>query len=108
MEQLETLAANLSHAARTQKPAHIGGGEFSPAECAELAALIRSAIPPNPGACYSARLAGFDIVLTQQSRARFTVRYGAQTVAGLTYAKAAAELGAAIMHAAACESKLEN
>lgn len=41
VEQLETLAENLSHAARTQKPAHIGGGEFSPAECAELAALIR-------------------------------------------------------------------
>lgn len=47
MKELETLAANLAHAARTQKPALIGGGEFSPAECAELARLIREFLSPE-------------------------------------------------------------
>lgn len=47
MSTLETLAANLKNAARTQTPAHIGGGEFSPAECAALAESIGELLQPR-------------------------------------------------------------
>lgn len=39
---------------------------------------------------------------------RFTVHYGLSVKAGLSYAKAAAELGAAIMHLQASNSHLDN
>lgn len=48
------------------------------------------------------------VILTQQGRDRFTVTYGRQVKSGLTYAAAAAELGACIMHRAACEGTLDN
>ena len=48
------------------------------------------------------------IELRQQARDRFSVRYGLQLRESLTYGEAARELGAAIMHAAACDSKLDN
>lgn len=39
---------------------------------------------------------------------KFAVRYGLQLKEGLSYAEAAAELGACIMHALACEGRLDN
>lgn len=48
------------------------------------------------------------IELRQQGRDRFSVRYGMQLKTGLDYNQAAIELGAALMHHAACEGKLDN
>lgn len=48
------------------------------------------------------------IELRQQGRDRFSVRYGLQLRERLTYGEAARELGAAIMHAAACNGLLDN
>ena len=48
------------------------------------------------------------IRLTQTGRDRFTVQSGKQFKRGLTYADAAAEYGRAIMHALACENRLDN
>ena len=47
------------------------------------------------------------IELRQQGRNRFSVRYGLQLRERLSYTEAAQELGACIMHNAACESLLE-
>lgn len=52
--------------------------------------------------------AGFDISLEQRGVDNFTVRYGKQTDAGLTYADAAAKIGQAFMHALACEGRIDN
>lgn len=61
---------------------------------------------PNPfkGAPRGAAL----IELTQRGRDSFAVRYGLQVKTGLDYAAAALELGACIMHAAACDGLLDN
>ena len=59
-------------------------------------------------ACFGVDIGGLPIELTQQGRDRFTVIYWKQIKNNLTYAEAAAELGACIMHAAACEGKLDN
>lgn len=48
------------------------------------------------------------IRLTQTGVDRFSVDYGADQRAGLSYGDAAAKLGQAIMHALACEGKLDN
>jgi hypothetical protein len=48
--------------------------------------------------CFEIECAGFEIRLTQQGVDRFTV----------TYEEAASELGSCLMHAAACEGKLDN
>lgn len=48
------------------------------------------------------------IELRQQGRNRFSVRYGLQLKTGLSYAKAARELGECIMHMQACEGLLDN
>ena len=48
------------------------------------------------------------IELRQQGHDRFSVRYGPQLRIGLTYSDAATELGAAIMHNAACNGELDN
>jgi len=50
----------------------------------------------------------FPVSLIQTGRDRFTVTYGKQVKAGLTYGEAANELGGCIMHALACESKLDS
>jgi hypothetical protein len=57
---------------------------------------------------WKTKRAGFVIALAQAGPDDFTVRYGKQTDAGLTYADAAAKLGQALMHALACEGKLDN
>jgi hypothetical protein len=46
------------------------------------------------------------IELRQRGRDSFSIRYGLQLKTGLDYAAAAAELGAHIMHAAACDGLL--
>ena len=48
------------------------------------------------------------IELHQQGRDRFSVRYGLQLKTGLSYAAAASELGACIMHDLACDGLLDN
>lgn len=52
--------------------------------------------------------AGFDITLDQRGPDNFTVHYGQQHDANLDYAQAAAKLGQAIMHAWACEGRIDN
>jgi hypothetical protein len=46
--------------------------------------------------------------LIQNGVDNFTVTYGQQTKKRLSYAQAALEYGACIMHALACEGKLDN
>ncbi len=58
--------------------------------------------------CFTTNIAGYDITLNQRGRDSFGVRYGKQYKAGLNYSDAATELGSCIMHALACESKLDN
>lgn len=53
-------------------------------------------------------LESLTVTLTQQGKDRFSVRYGRQVKSDLAYGKAACELGAAIMHALACDEKLDN
>ena len=48
------------------------------------------------------------IKLHQQGKNKFTVTYGKQIDANLSYADAASKLGEALMHALACEGKLNN
>lgn len=50
----------------------------------------------------------FPIVLKQVGPDNFTVVYGKQVEKGLTYTRAASELGNAIMHALACDDRLDN
>jgi len=50
----------------------------------------------------------FPISLTQTRDDLFTVRYGVQVKTGLNYATAARELGECILHALACDSKINN
>lgn len=58
-------------------------------------------------AAYSVTIAGYRIELKRKSSNNFSVVYGKQFKDGLTYAEAAKELGACIMHALACEGKLD-
>lgn len=49
------------------------------------------------------------VTLQQQgANGRFLVRYGKQVKAGLSYAEAASEFGACLMHQAACDGLLGN
>ena len=50
----------------------------------------------------------YPVTLIQRGVDRFTVIYGKQIDRGLTYTGAAAKLGQAIMHALACEGRLDN
>jgi hypothetical protein len=56
---------------------------------------------------YSERIAGYNIQLRKRSANNFAVTYGKLVKVGLTYAEAAKELGQCIMHALACEGKLD-
>lgn len=58
--------------------------------------------------CFQLTDTAYPIQLTQQARNRFSVQYGKQVKSGLNYTQAATELGACIMHAAACNDKLDN
>jgi hypothetical protein len=61
----------------------------------------------TPYICFELHLA-FDISLVQTGIDAFTVIYGKQVKKYLNYHDAALELGACIMHALACEGKLDN
>lgn len=51
----------------------------------------------------------FDAVtLQQRGRDNFAVRYGMQVIDGLTYGRACAELGRALMHQGACNGHVDN
>lgn len=63
-------------------------------------------VVPRNTLCFETNLAGFPILLTQQGTNKFTVQYGEQTDSNLSYSRACSELGASIMHALACEGKL--
>lgn len=65
-------------------------------------------MPRKPKLCWQLDLAGYDIKLEQAGRDRFIVTYGKQVSRELNYHDAALDLGASIMHALACESKLDN
>lgn len=58
--------------------------------------------------CHTIEGLAFPISLIQTGKDRFTVVYGKQTKKRLSYAQAAEEYGAAIMHALACDGKLDN
>jgi hypothetical protein len=59
--------------------------------------------------CFQADNFAFPIKLEQNRKTlKFKVTYGLQIKDGLSYEKAALELGACIMHAAACNGKLDN
>jgi hypothetical protein len=58
--------------------------------------------------CYQVTIAGFEITLSQKGKDNFAVQYGKQYTGDLPYHEAALELGACIMHALACDSKLDN
>ena len=64
----------------------------------------------NRGLCWTSSdiTTQWPIRLEQQGVDRFTVVYGLQVKKDLTYADAASELGACIMHALACEGRLDN
>lgn len=49
----------------------------------------------------------FPITMSQQGANEFTVTYGRQIKGGLDYNQAASELGYCILHALACEGKLD-
>lgn len=48
------------------------------------------------------------VILQQDGIDNFTVIYGKQVSRGLSYASAGAEFGLCVMHAAACNSNLDN
>lgn len=72
----------------------------------------QTAVPANVVFAWGERSAlsgGLPLVtMTQQGPDRFTVRYGMQVRARLDYSSACTELGAAIMHALACDSLIDN
>lgn len=50
----------------------------------------------------------FPIELSQQGKNRFTVTYGVQVEDNLTYSQACHYYGRALLHALACEGKIDN
>lgn len=53
-------------------------------------------------------IAGYTISLTQRGRNSFRVQYGQEVRDERTYEAAARDLGECIMHALACEGKINN
>lgn len=60
----------------------------------------------QPAECFT--LPDMQIMLGQQGRDNFTVTYGKQVDSNLSYGEACTKLGRAILHALACEGKLDN
>ncbi len=56
--------------------------------------------------CFETTMAGFEIKLEQAANGKLWVTYGKQESGHDSYQQAAQALGAAIMHAAACEGSL--
>lgn len=63
----------------------------------------------KPTECIKTEVDGqYPVTLIQTGLDRFTVTYGKQVKAGLSYAQAADEYGCCVMHALACAGKLDN
>ena len=62
----------------------------------------------KPHLCFEKTDGTWPIRLWQTGIDQFRVEYGEQSRQGLNYPDAASELGAAIMHLAACEGQLDN
>ncbi len=60
------------------------------------------------GLCYQQAEFGLKLEQAGNKAGLFTVTYGLQVVRGLTYSEAAAEYGSCLMHALACEGRLDN
>lgn len=59
--------------------------------------------------CFRTEIAGFPIILEQSERNKlFTVTYGQQVRRELNHSQAAQELGRCILHALACENKVDD
>ncbi len=58
--------------------------------------------------CFELATLALPIKLEQTGKDSFTTTYGLEVKSGLTYAQAASSLGGVIMHALACEGKLDN
>jgi hypothetical protein len=58
--------------------------------------------------CFETLIGGFPIQLRQTGVDKFEVQYYLQIEKNLNYERAAAKLGQAIMHAAACAGNLDN
>jgi len=58
--------------------------------------------------CFEEHTGAFPVLLHQTGLDRFKVTYGKQIKSGLNYSDAAHELGACLMHAMACDGKLDN
>lgn len=57
--------------------------------------------------CFEVTIGGFDIKLYQTGKT-FDVVYGRQISTSLSYERATDELGQCILHALACEGRLDN
>ncbi len=63
----------------------------------------------HPIVCFESLAGPFgDIQLVQTGLDNFTVKYGRQVKHDLNYSAAAQELGACLMHRAACDGQLDN
>lgn len=54
------------------------------------------------------QFADYDVFLGQRGPDDFLILYGQQSKENLTYEEAATELGACLMHAAACNGQIDN
>ena len=64
--------------------------------------------PSGYSTAWQTTIAGFSIALAQRGPDDFRVTYGAEVDTRLTYARACAKLGQAVMHALACEDRIDN
>jgi len=58
--------------------------------------------------CFTFLDGAWPVKLEQFANGKFRVTYGLQVNSGLSYSQAAMELGACLMHSAACEGDLDN
>lgn len=56
---------------------------------------------------FKTEIAGYEITLQQNSKGEFIVGYGYQQYKTDSYKQAAKEIGVCILHALACEGKIE-
>lgn len=63
---------------------------------------------PKIRTCFETTIGGTVIKLEQRGKDSFRTTYGLEVSDLLDYTRAASNLGSAIMHALACEGKLDN
>ena len=69
--------------------------------------MAGKANPLGKKLCATFAIAGMPIMLHQEAKDRFTVTYWKQVTGGLAYDQAASELGSCVMHALACDGRLD-